>query len=420
MPTPGNSINEATTGICGFTGTAFTSTPVTAHDVLIGGSTSSTIAQAAPTATAGIPLVSGGSSADPSFTTAVVAGGGTGAVTLTGVLIGNGTSAVTGNAVTQHDVLVGGSSNAITSVAPSATSGVPFISQGASSDPVFGTAVVAGGGTGATSFTAYTPVCAGTTTTNPLQSVASIGTSGQVLTSNGASNLPTFQTAPTGVFAPNANILIFDDFIGTIFISGNQALLSQQSWTTTGGFFTSVSVAAGTNPGVVANGSFAANDSDLRLGGTSLKPFILGGGALTINWIISPAILSGGTNRYTLRFGLGDTSNADEANGVYFEYSDNINSGNWVIKTAAGSSRTTTNSSTAVTTAFHNAQISINAAGTSATFTMDGVSLGTINTNLPTLGIWPFVDVIRSLGTIAASSVIVDLFYLNQSLTTAR
>ena len=34
--------------------------------------------------------------------------GGTGAATLTGVLIGNGTSAVTGNAITQYDVLVGG------------------------------------------------------------------------------------------------------------------------------------------------------------------------------------------------------------------------------------------------------------------------------------------------------------------------
>ncbi len=48
--------------------------------------------------------------------------GGTGAATLTGVLIGNGTSAVTGNAITQYDVLVGGASNAISSISPS-TSG---------------------------------------------------------------------------------------------------------------------------------------------------------------------------------------------------------------------------------------------------------------------------------------------------------
>ncbi len=65
-----------------------------------------------------------------------VANGGTGATTLTGVLIGNGTSAVTGNTVTQHDVLVGGASNAITSVSPS-TSGLILTSNGTGSDPSF-------------------------------------------------------------------------------------------------------------------------------------------------------------------------------------------------------------------------------------------------------------------------------------------
>ena len=55
--------------------------------------------------------------------------------------------------------------------------------------------MVAGGGTGDTSFTAYAVICGGTTSTGALQSIASVGTSGQVLTSNGASALPTFQAA---------------------------------------------------------------------------------------------------------------------------------------------------------------------------------------------------------------------------------
>lgn len=58
--------------------------------------------------------------------------------------------------------------------------------------------VVADGGTGASSFVAYTPICGGTSTTNPLQSVVSLGTSGQVLTSNGAGALPTFQNSGGG------------------------------------------------------------------------------------------------------------------------------------------------------------------------------------------------------------------------------
>jgi hypothetical protein len=57
---------------------------------------------------------------------------------------------------------------------------------------------VADGGSGASSFVEYTPVCGGTTTTGPLQSVVSLSTAGYVLTSNGAGALPTFQAAGGG------------------------------------------------------------------------------------------------------------------------------------------------------------------------------------------------------------------------------
>lgn len=59
-----------------------------------------------------------------------------------------------------------------------------------------GTLPVVAGGTGVTSATAYAVLCGGTTSTGPFQSIASVGTSGQILTSNGAGALPTFQTAP--------------------------------------------------------------------------------------------------------------------------------------------------------------------------------------------------------------------------------
>lgn len=117
---------------------AVTANAVTQHDVLIGGA-SNAITSVAPSATSGVALISQGAAADPAFGTVVVAGGGTGAVTLTGVLTGNGTSAVTANAVTQHGVVIGGASNAVGSVSPSATAGVPLISGGASADPLYGT-----------------------------------------------------------------------------------------------------------------------------------------------------------------------------------------------------------------------------------------------------------------------------------------
>jgi hypothetical protein len=211
---------------------AVTGNAVTQFDVLVGGA-SNAISSIAPSSTSGIALISQGASANPAFGTVVVAGGGTGATTLTGVLIGNGTSAVTGNAITQFDVLVGGAGNAITSIAPSATSGIPFVSAGSSSNPSFGTAVVAGGGTGITSTTAYAPIAGGTTSTGPFQAITTgLSTAGYVLTSNGASALPSFQASGTALLAYTAvssgpyTVLSTDYYLGvTVSSTGISILL---------------------------------------------------------------------------------------------------------------------------------------------------------------------------------------------------
>ena len=58
------------------------------------------------------------------------------------------------------------------------------------------------GGTGLATATAYAVLCGGTTGTGAFQSIASVGTSGQVLTSNGAGALPTFQAAAGGTPPP--------------------------------------------------------------------------------------------------------------------------------------------------------------------------------------------------------------------------
>lgn len=55
------------------------------------------------------------------------------------------------------------------------------------------------GGSGAGSFSAYSVICGGTTSTDSLQNVSGVGTSGQVLTSNGVGALPTWQAAAIGV-----------------------------------------------------------------------------------------------------------------------------------------------------------------------------------------------------------------------------
>lgn len=113
-------------------------TGLTDHNVLIGAGTT-TITKVAPSATSGVALISQGAAADPAFGTVVVAGGGTGATTLTGVLTGNGTSAVTANAITQYAVVIGGAANAVASTAVG-SAGQVLQSSGAGVNPAYSTA----------------------------------------------------------------------------------------------------------------------------------------------------------------------------------------------------------------------------------------------------------------------------------------
>jgi hypothetical protein len=131
-----NSINANTTGIVGYIGSAFTATSATQYNVVVGGASTSTLAMVAPSATSGIPLVSGGSSANPSFTTAAVAGGGTGFVTaaVNGVVYGNTTSPLGVTAAgTNGQVLLGATSAAPAFATLTSTGGTIAYTLGANS-----------------------------------------------------------------------------------------------------------------------------------------------------------------------------------------------------------------------------------------------------------------------------------------------
>ena len=100
--------------------------------------------------------------------------------------------------MTNNNVLIGLGTTTIGLVAPSTTAGIPLISNGSALNPSFGTALVAGGGTGDTSFTPFAPITGGSTSTgNLLQATTGFGTSGFVLTSTGSGSLPTWQATST-------------------------------------------------------------------------------------------------------------------------------------------------------------------------------------------------------------------------------
>ncbi len=107
---------------------------LTNNAVLIGQG-SSAIASVGPGAS-GLPLVGQGAGA-PIFAILDVPGGGTGSNSLTGILTGNGASPITASAVSQYSTLVADVSNAVVGVAPSATVGLVYASNGAAANPSF-------------------------------------------------------------------------------------------------------------------------------------------------------------------------------------------------------------------------------------------------------------------------------------------
>lgn len=92
--------------------------------------------------------------------------------------------------------------------------------------------------------------------------------------------------------------------------------------------------------------------------------------------------VSTSTNRFTAYVGgIVGTSTATNTNpgpfaGPYLAYSDNLNSGDWVMGSGIANVRTTGNSSVAATTGWHNLTITL--ANGTYTYVLDGTSLGTV------------------------------------------
>lgn len=142
--------------------------------------------------------------------------------------------------------------------------------------------------------------------------------------------------------------------------------------------------------------------------GARMKPTL---GDLDFDLGIQVPTLSDGTDRFTVYVGFGDSSGAgDMSNGVYFRYSDNLSSGNWERCTASGATRTQQDTGIAVTTSNTHLGVRINAGGTSVEFLIDGVSAGTITTNIPTAS-QPFGQLVKIEKALGTASRVVNLDY---------
>lgn len=96
--------------------------------------------------------------------------------------------------------------------------------------------------------------------------------------------------------------------------------------------------------------------------------------------------LSDGTNRYIARCGFIDSDSGTPIDGLYLEYSDNVNSGQWTFNAYDNNTLTTVNSTSAVAAdTWYAIKICAYPNGTARAY-VNGVLIATITTGLPGSG----------------------------------
>lgn len=224
----------------------------------------------------------------------------------------------------------------------------------------------------------------------------------------------------TQQFSPNAVLELSDDFLGA-----SPAL----PWYGYGGNFLPSASATTDHPGIIqSDPPFAGNNTVLTNrynNGAFLDGQIsTGGGELKISWTVRIPALSAGANTYVYSIGMMDGISTNSGlssyvNGIFFQYSDTLNAGQWTLNATSASVTTTTNTSTAVTTDWITLSITVNAAATSVSYYINNVLVGTINTNVPTALMVPSFIATNTAGT-NPTGFQADLFWLRLVLSNPR
>lgn len=212
-------------------------------------------------------------------------------------------------------------------------------------------------------------------------------------------------------------VLIEDDFDNTT--DGYRGFNS-----TTSGGTTSTGTGEQNHPGIVTL-STSSSATGRAVIHTAVTAYRLGGGVAKVAVIFkTPGALSDGTETYTIRLGLGDSVSAEHTDGAFLRYTHSANSGKFEFVTRANDTETATDTGvTVAASTWYRLEIDINAAGTSASCTIDGTAAGTNTTNIPTaagreLGFIPG-SIIKSAGT-SARTLSLDYAGMLLAFTTAR
>jgi len=236
------------------------------------------------------------------------------------------------------------------------------------------------GGTGLTSTTAYAILAGGTTSTGALQQVSGVGTSGQVLTSNGAGALPSWQAASGNGADWMGGYHLY--FSGTPATGTTQAGISVTEGTISG-TVAAVAPSAGVPKHLTYTSAATTDDVAGVRSNADLTDF-----AGFVRWDALVGISTTSNVRFVA--GVSATSagshTADDPayNQALFRFSTAASDTNWMACSNDGASGgTITDTGVAVTTGFFWLAIEKNASG-HYLFYINASLVATHTTNLPT------------------------------------
>lgn len=169
----------------------------------------------------------------------------------------------------------------------------------------------------------------------------------------------------------------FDDFL-----SPGSGTVGETGWlTTVSGGAASAGTGESDAPGIQVL-STSTSGTGLAQMSKNAAGVLFGGGIFVFESRIRLSDLSDVSETYTIRVGFAD--NVSPTDGVYFEYSHGVNSGQWRGVAMNNSTPTNVDSAVAVTTDWTRLKVVVAADGSSAEFFVNGASVGTAGSNIPT------------------------------------
>jgi hypothetical protein len=204
---------------------------------------------------------------------------------------------------------------------------------------------------------------------------------------------------------------------------------------TSGGAFSGVAISnvglingTATNPGILqftsgtgGNNSLFFNEQSNVI--DSPSSIVFGQNSIYLNWIIRLETLSNPTDDYTFYCGWGDYLSLSQGmtpvDGVFFTYTDGVNSGDFQVNSISSTTSNSTVFNTLIPMTTNFIKYGIALINGVATFYINGtlISSSSINTNIPVNPVCPFMFLTNTAGNTPVLDIDLCAFniYLNPS-----